>query len=1187
MSTTGSERNESEKSANVPQLEFSANTENEDDVFESDILVITLKHNKTVAGFYNVRNRYNKDDPKKWFEVKAWKENKATSPEFEQEGDIRNAYSKDKDTLSDYLNFLLADAHEKFVDRIQSKPDAKNAENVARCESSTDTHADINTSASCKYDTVSEPGNVATTIPVVILNESGELLLDFPEGSDDDTKKQNEEVQDLHDRLRNVINSTEFVGPDNPRFKVLEYTPQAPKTLNKVVDIGKSYAPNKSYRMRDSDLSEEKLKETIRRLFKIPTRFGILFHSARLSGEESSCTDTDNENPQHYTCFVYRYRRNDGRFNRTTTKPRISKAISEKTCDNLKCVQDIQRKLEQYKQDHDREDIDAYIHVVLMSIPPRKLLEKEKKEAIDHFKFRYKREHGVEPTEDQLSHLHFVYWYMRNPTYLCTQENPPDNEEAQVQFYFEKTERSVARSIENIVIACEQECKDQDNNEVEYRYLPLEIYRRSVISAVLMQKPNTPIKTPADQSATQLQITEIQREGVICDALSVTQTCAAILDAGSSGTRIFLYIWHRRLSREGKPRLPAREEIELPFGWDPRLARTKPGVSALVTKKSPGRVKEYLASLFEYVAPFLKKNGMRISSTPLFMLATGGMRDLQQRSYGDYNILVQEIKDYLKTTGYDCPVYETIGGEDEGLYGWIAANFNAQRFQKESQSGTRGFMEMGGQTAQIAFVPTAKAREHYEGPLRHMKIGLHSYQVFSRTWPILGADAMWRRHLERLQQRSNMVMLYDPCLPKGYSMQVETGDEKRIVQGTGNFLECIEEVFRIVQEEYCPDSECRAGKLCVFRNRGGCLLHTVPGLGFDQAKTSFYGASVFWSATNGVFGGNKKSPTSGAAANNNPYDVRNFAKEVMDLFCQDWETIKELRPSEKSNGYQFLPFAFFKAALIMVTLHLGFGVPMPGFTTEGVKAYVERRAQQLRGNTSAKTSMDKLIKILSAMFEDLALPPDPDTINCKYVATLRKKLEEAFSGEATHGELSITNLDVTPAGHDSSITKEHTPENVALQEFRKAMRAPESKKLKQSAFDDAVRRFVEEAAKARWGLNVLQNFLEGLERTIKTATSKLVWRFVTEATVNESTAEDGEFAALKDSSWTLGRIVLYSIDCTPTEQFPTSWDPTHKIAAMRKYHSSQQARYRYHYDQDGDKVGVSKNESPPEVGTLH
>ena len=335
-------------------------------------------------------------------------------------------------------------------------------------------------------------------------------------------------------------------------------------------------------------------------------------------------------------------------------------------------------------------------------------------------------------------------------------------------------------------------------------------------------------------------------------------------------------------------------------------------------------VAKYLEGLLGLAHEVLQENGADPSRVPLFMLATGGMRLLREENNRWYITLREAITKYLNKTGFLEPTFDTISGEDEGILGWVAANYELKNFRYErgiKPKATKGFVEMGGQTAQLAFVPDSNG--NYNGPVTKVVLEGQSYEVFTKSWTNLGANAMFDAHKEKLQKSDAFqkgISVKDPCWPRGHTYDLGG----KTVTGTGNLIECTKEAFSLLP---CPDGACQAGHPCVTRKHGGCLLGEIPGLGFGKEDSSFAGASVFYYATNGVFADGK---------GNSEYDLMNFWREANALFCKNWNVIKEERASSVISPDQ-LERAFWKAGLIMATLHMGFGVPMEQHAATCVK----------------------------------------------------------------------------------------------------------------------------------------------------------------------------------------------------------------------------------------------------------
>lgn len=325
-------------------------------------------------------------------------------------------------------------------------------------------------------------------------------------------------------------------------------------------------------------------------------------------------------------------------------------------------------------------------------------------------------------------------------------------------------------------------------------------------------------------------------------------------------------------------------------------------------------------------------------------MATGGMRRLKQQDYDAFNILKSAIIHYMNKSVFKPSRFDTIRGEDEGLYGWVAANSVDHRFRDNLLP--HGFMEMGGESAQIAVSLTRDQYLGYGGLLKGVEIGGRRYAVFSKTWPGIGVESAWRRHEENLRECGS-ALAYDPCLPNQFAYRLSGSD--KIVVGTGNFPECLKETITLLG---CSSDACADGRLCIYRGPGpqgpnphgdrvGCLLRDPltgnPFMRFNENQ--FRGASVYTRATHGVF-----AEVDPLVVIDNPFGA--FWDRVTGLSGRNWEQLKADRPRERGNDYKYLQKAFFMAGMIMSTLFFGFGIAMPAQAVAVGNALAIERAQR-------------------------------------------------------------------------------------------------------------------------------------------------------------------------------------------------------------------------------------------------
>lgn len=334
------------------------------------------------------------------------------------------------------------------------------------------------------------------------------------------------------------------------------------------------------------------------------------------------------------------------------------------------------------------------------------------------------------------------------------------------------------------------------------------------------------------------------------------------------------------------------------------------------------RVNAYLGPLFTHARSCM--GDIDISSTPLFLLATAGMRRLEETNSDGYNILIGAIKRRIEGAGFprDKIEYKVITGEDEAVYGWVTANYSSKRFDKLWER-TYGFVEMGGESLQIAFRPTEDERNDYTGNLTQVKMAwggkTRSFYLFAKTWLGLGIGGAWRKHLENI--RNNPSKVSDPCVPTGYRFKVDNRD----IRGACDYGEALAAAKKLLP---CTNPDCRRGLSC--RRMGkSCLLMDAPSLGFDDSRRHFVGGSMYWHATKNVFGNERTS-----------YNYMDFQTAISRFGWKHWKDIKRdniaggLAPEKKALAEKRLQIAFFAAVLVVSTLYVGFGLPRSAETSD-------------------------------------------------------------------------------------------------------------------------------------------------------------------------------------------------------------------------------------------------------------
>ena len=173
-------------------------------------------------------------------------------------------------------------------------------------------------------------------------------------------------------------------------------------------------------------------------------------------------------------------------------------------------------------------------------------------------------------------------------------------------------------------------------------------------------------------------------------AQAVLAQKVAIIDAGSSGSRLFIY----EINVDGN------KKVNLLYPLNPEQK-----------KASKGRALSKIVNHSDSVKAFLQDmtSKYQCDSIDLYILATAGMR-LKPKAQAD-SIYDKMMKQH-DINGYYVKSAMTISGQYEGLYGWIAANYDNGKlgFSKSGNEKSlkfigkpNGILEIGGASMQLAF----------------------------------------------------------------------------------------------------------------------------------------------------------------------------------------------------------------------------------------------------------------------------------------------------------------------------------------------------------------------------------------------------------------------------------------------------------------------------------------------------
>jgi guanosine-diphosphatase len=223
-----------------------------------------------------------------------------------------------------------------------------------------------------------------------------------------------------------------------------------------------------------------------------------------------------------------------------------------------------------------------------------------------------------------------------------------------------------------------------------------------------------------------------------------SQKFAMIIDAGSSGSRIFVYAYAKKL-----PIIPIAVINNL------FEKSTQPGLSSYAN--NPALAGPSLEPILSGAYSYLLSIGANPATTPISVLGTAGMRLLpdsdQQAIYDSVFLYIQQNYPFIVNRNQ----LKTITGAEEGLYAWISTNYLLNNFL--TNRTTSGVLDMGGASTQIVYQTSQASND-----VMSFSINQKNYQVYTKSYLEMGQN-----------QTLNIMNTYPnaaSCYPQGYNGQL-------------------------------------------------------------------------------------------------------------------------------------------------------------------------------------------------------------------------------------------------------------------------------------------------------------------------------------------------------------------------------------------------------------------------------
>ncbi|CAK6433422.1 unnamed protein product [Pipistrellus nathusii] len=232
-----------------------------------------------------------------------------------------------------------------------------------------------------------------------------------------------------------------------------------------------------------------------------------------------------------------------------------------------------------------------------------------------------------------------------------------------------------------------------------------------------------------------------------------------VLDAGSSHTSMFIYKW------------PADKENDTGIVGQHSSCDVRGGGISSYADNPAGAGQSLVECLDQALQDVPQE---RHAGTPLYLGATAGMRLLNLTSPEAAASVLEAVTRTLTQYPFDFRGARILSGQDEGVFGWVTANYLLENFIKHGRAGrwfrprrgTLGAMDLGGASTQLTFEAAGPA----EDPASEVQLRLYGqqYRVYTHSFLCYGRDQVLQRLLASVLQTHDA----HPCWPRGYSAHV-------------------------------------------------------------------------------------------------------------------------------------------------------------------------------------------------------------------------------------------------------------------------------------------------------------------------------------------------------------------------------------------------------------------------------
>jgi len=259
-----------------------------------------------------------------------------------------------------------------------------------------------------------------------------------------------------------------------------------------------------------------------------------------------------------------------------------------------------------------------------------------------------------------------------------------------------------------------------------------------------------------------------------------------IIDAGSSGSRIYVYKWPHR---KDNSTIPVVTPVLPEEGQGAGQNSVKPGIAQM----HPENVSDYLQPLFDFADVLVPDRDK--PRTPIFFFATAGMRLLP---VDKQNQILNAVRTKINGTTYDFSSYlewsRVITGAEEGVFGWVTANYLKEiLFKDDAKDHAVGALDLGGASLQITFLPKEKPKENMQSlilPKNVFDLYTYSFLSYGQDQTLSGVTNITIENENKTGVLPTNIPF--PCFLRGYSENITIEGGNYSLVGSGDFELCAE-----------------------------------------------------------------------------------------------------------------------------------------------------------------------------------------------------------------------------------------------------------------------------------------------------------------------------------------------------------------------------------------------------------